>query len=88
MSEVKHGACGKSWKQRGNRSGHCSGCHVTFYGITAFDQHHTRGDGGGPICVDPATGERGPWWLDADGVHWHHGAPMTEEQKRKAGWVA
>ncbi len=43
-----HGACGKSWKQRGNRTGHCSGCHHTFEGITLFDLHRRGG-----VCADP-----------------------------------
>lgn len=44
-----HGECGKSWKQRGNRTGHCSGCHHTFEGQSLFDAHRKGG-----VCADPA----------------------------------
>lgn len=43
-----HAACGKSWKQRGNRTGHCSGCHETFEGVSLFDLHRRGG-----VCADP-----------------------------------
>jgi hypothetical protein len=45
-----HGACGKTWKQRGNRTGHCAKCHETFEGITLFDWHQLLDDKGGVIC--------------------------------------
>ena len=41
---TKHGACGKTWRQRGSTTGHCAGCHETFEGITLFDAHFTRDD--------------------------------------------
>lgn len=37
--DTSHGQCGKTWKQRGNRTGHCSGCHETFEGLGLFDAH-------------------------------------------------
>lgn len=49
---VSHGACGKSWVQRGNRTSHCSQCHETFEGITLFDRHQVRRDGV-IVCLDP-----------------------------------
>lgn len=43
-----HAECRKAWKQRGNRTGHCSGCHQTFEGLTLFDLHRRGG-----VCADP-----------------------------------
>jgi hypothetical protein len=48
-----HG-CGKSWLQRGDRTGHCGGCHVTFEGNALFDAHLRRGADGSLIHLDPA----------------------------------
>lgn len=48
-----HG-CGKSWKQRGNRTGHCARCHNTFEGERLFDAHFVR-VGNGVECRDPAS---------------------------------
>lgn len=76
MPRVSHGACGKTWQQKGNRSGHCGGCHVTFCGIAAFDAH--RRDG---ACLDPSQLE-GPWWQDED-TQWHRSVPLTAEQRAK-----
>ena len=62
MSEKKkepeltfHGACGKSWKQRGNRTGHCAACHETFEGLALFDFHQRRNPDGGVRCVYPGV---------------------------------
>ena len=88
MSRVMHGACGKSWKQKGNKSGHCGNCHDTYYGITAFDAHQRLVDGR-IVCRRDETTSTGrvlPWWQDDD-AQWHIGERMTEEQKRKAGWA-
>ncbi len=51
---TKHGACGKTWVQRGNRTGHCGGCHETFEGIALFDAHQSLNPDGSVICADPA----------------------------------
>ncbi|PPF56068.1 hypothetical protein C5B94_03875 [Clavibacter michiganensis] len=48
-----HAACGKSWRQRGNRTGHCAACHETFEGITAFDAHQAQQPDGSVKCRDP-----------------------------------
>ena len=48
-----HGACGKSWKQRGNRTGHCAGCHETFEGIALFDAHQRVSADGKLVCLAP-----------------------------------
>lgn len=68
-----HG-CGKSWKQRGNRTGHCSGCHATFEGLALFDAHFDRS---GPklACRDPREMKFNGEPLEFDGEHgdgaWH-----------------
>lgn len=54
---VSHGACGKEWVQRGNRTGHCARCHHTFEGITLFDSHQSISPEGFVICADPAEME-------------------------------
>ena len=48
-----HG-CGKSWRQRGNRTGHCARCHNTFEGEKLLDAHFIRTDAG-LECRDPAS---------------------------------
>jgi hypothetical protein len=54
---AEHGACGKRWKQSGNRTSHCGACHRTFASLALFDWHQTLGDGGRVICRDPAEGK-------------------------------
>lgn len=51
---TKHGACEKTWQQRGNRTGHCAACHETFEGLAVFDAHRRLNDTGTRICTDPA----------------------------------
>jgi hypothetical protein len=46
--------CGTTWRQVGNRTGHCANCHRTFSGITTFDAHQHMRDGQS-TCLDPAT---------------------------------
>lgn len=41
--------CGATWKQIGNATGHCAGCHRTFSSLAAFDAHFR-----GISCLDPA----------------------------------
>lgn len=58
-----HGSCGKTWMQRGNKTGHCSGCHETFEGISLFDAHQRHRDPRGiPTCLDPATMDYPKGW--------------------------
>ena len=46
--------CGAVWRQRGNRTGHCSECHETFEGITAFDRHQQMLEAAPwQRCLDP-----------------------------------
>jgi hypothetical protein len=63
---VTHPRCGKSWVQRGNRTGHCAKCHETFEGIAIFDAHQRINDDGSVRCLPPAevgTGSKrkGTW---------------------------
>lgn len=46
--------CGARWG--GLSTGHCTGCHRTFTGITAFDKHRSGSHSADTRhCVDPAT---------------------------------
>lgn len=45
--------CGAVWRQRGNRTGHCSRCHLTWEGISLFDAHQSTGPDGHTICKAP-----------------------------------
>jgi hypothetical protein len=48
------GRCGAEWT--GYNTCHCAGCHRTFTGITAFDQHRSGSHAWGQRhCLDPAT---------------------------------
>lgn len=53
MTLTTHGACGKTWNQRGNRTGHCAACHETFEGISLFDWHQELQADGRVKCRDP-----------------------------------
>jgi hypothetical protein len=50
--------CGTRWRQVGNQTGHCGGCHRTFASLDAFDSHQ-RIVSGKNVCLDPATLMRG-----------------------------
>ena len=61
----------------------CATCHRVFNGLTNFDKHRTSNydDPTAPKCVHPSEVglvDRGGYW---------GGKPMTDEQKRKAGWL-
>lgn len=56
---ISHPKCGKTWKQRGNRTGHCSACCETFEGLSLFDAHQRLTPDGRVICLDPASMESG-----------------------------
>ncbi len=53
------GRCGIIWRQSGNRTGHCSGCHRTFDSLEAFDKHQVIPETGRVVCRDPAEVKRG-----------------------------
>jgi hypothetical protein len=50
---TRHAACGKTWHQRGNRTGHCARCHETFEGLALFDRHQVLQSDGSVKCRDP-----------------------------------
>lgn len=54
MVELTTHGCGKSWKQRGERTGHCGGCHNTFEGNALFEAHFERMPDGRVKCKNPA----------------------------------
>lgn len=86
---LTHPSCGKQYPGN-NRHGHCSGCHETFVGITAFDGHRrTADDGVTRICViQPyeTVQESGKisygHWLDSDG-YYHYGEQLSDERKKE-----
>lgn len=45
--------CESRWG--GLNTGHCAACHITFSGITAFDQHRAGSHVKGRHCLDPET---------------------------------
>lgn len=77
---VTHGACGKSWIQRGDRTSHCPSCHDTFAALRLFDLHRRNG-----TCVPPATiMERGEWLeRDAEGVWTSPGSIKNARKQRQ-----
>ena len=83
--DTAHGVCGKTWKQRGNRTGHCSGCHETFEGETLFDAHRVTLDDGTRGCLDPAAMKHAGQPLRLINGSWR-GPGMTDEAlaRRKA----
>lgn len=89
----KHHKCGREIPG-GNSGGHCGKCCRSFRGDAAFDNHlKRRNDGSGRSdCMDPSAaykenGKQHPYWQDDKGV-WHYGPRITEEAKRKAGWIS
>lgn len=59
-------ACGATWT--GPSRAHCSGCHDTFSGVTAFETHRNRKG-----CVDPVSvglvRRDGLWSYPTDPAH-------------------
>lgn len=45
--------CGSAWG--GALTAHCSNCHKTFSGLTAFDKHRAGSHTKGRYCLDPET---------------------------------
>ena len=62
--------CGVIWHQAGNRTGHCSACHRTFDGLSAFEAHIT-GDGPDRHCIDLDDPRSYSTWANrlGDGPH-------------------
>lgn len=53
--------CQISWSA--SSACHCSGCHQTFSGVTAFDRHQRRGRHLPPYLLGMVRGETGVWTL-------------------------
>ncbi len=80
-----HGQCGKSWIQRGNRTGHCSGCHETFEGLAVFDAHRYTNDAGQRACRNPADVKVGGEHLEmVEGTWRGPRMPESEKERRRA----
>ena len=86
--DTRHGACGRTWKQRGNTTGHCADCHETFEGLALFDAHRITKDDGKRGCLDPAamTYKGEPLRLINDS--WRGPAMDEETLARKTGGLA
>jgi hypothetical protein len=65
--------CGARWS--GYRTAHCAKCHVTFGGLTAFDQHRPG------ECLDPAS--IGLIVMRTSGTCEIWGSPMDEEARSR-----
>lgn len=53
MADIGCGGCDSRWG--GLLTSHCTGCHQTFSGLTAFDKHRTGSHAKGRFCLDPRT---------------------------------
>lgn len=75
--------CDGGWT--GFNTAHCTGCHSTFTGITAFDKHRTGSHAKSTrSCLDPDT----VGLVDAGRAYPCWGLPWTEGGKRPAAWDA
>jgi len=76
IPDIGCGRCDNRWG--GTSTCHCSGCHETFTGLTAFDQHRTGSHTHGTRrCLPPAeaglqdAGRHYPCWGNpGDGTKW------------------
>jgi len=68
---VSCGRCGRSWRQRGNRTGHCARCHETFEGSRLFDAHQRQLQDGRVDCLNPREMTMNSHPLIFDGTHGH-----------------
>ncbi|WP_443673898.1 FDXHR family putative zinc-binding protein [Leucobacter chromiisoli] len=82
---TSHGACGKTWRQRGNRTGHCGACHETFEGETVFDAHRITDKQGNRVCLPPSEVKYAGVLLRLENGTWR-GPKMSAEAlaRRKA----
>lgn len=80
--DTAHGVCGKTWRQRGNRTGHCSGCHETFEGETVFDAHRVTDEHGQRICLAPGDVKFAGHLLRLENGTWR-GPRMSEDAKAR-----
>lgn len=75
-----HPKCGEYFPDT-SLTGHCSGCCLTFYGLTAFDKHQSYSADGKVVCTHPRDDER-VWRLDAEN-RWRFGEGMSTERRNK-----
>lgn len=80
--DTSHGACGKTWRQRGNRTGHCSACHETFEGESLFDAHRVTLDDGTRGCREPGSMKVRGVALRLENGSWR--GPGMDERARNA----
>lgn len=62
--KTRHGACGRTWTQRGERTSHCAGCCETYATLSLFDAHRI-GPWSDRRCVIPdglVQDDEGVWW--------------------------
>lgn len=77
--DTSHGSCGKTWKQRGNKTGHCSGCHETFEGLGLFDAHRYQISENERGCKSPEKMEYPKGWpLKLENGSWRSTKPYPE----------
>lgn len=80
--DTSHGSCGRTWRQRGNRTGHCSGCHETFEGEKLFDAHRVTLNDGTRGCADPRSMEWQGEPLRIENGTWRGPRMDAEERER------
>lgn len=74
-----HPKCGEYFPDT-SLTGHCGGCCLTFYGLTAFENHQSHVDGK-VVCTHPRDDTR-VWRLDAEN-RWRFGEGMSTERRNK-----
>lgn len=77
--DTRHGACGKTWKQRGNITGHCAACHETYESSSLFDAHRYTTETGNRACRLPQDLTIGGRPLELHNGAWR--VFYTEEEK-------
>jgi hypothetical protein len=70
-------------KYTGGNTGHCMvpGCHKTFMGITAFDDHHKNKGTAKIVCMTSEEMEAGGMWAEVNA----HGTEVWHGHWNKAG---
>lgn len=71
--------CSKCKKRMPNSAFHCSTCHDSFAGLTAWDAHRVEGECKITIAADPYAAGTKEFWVDDRGVH-HLGRKLTAEE--------
>lgn len=74
--------CSKCGKRMPNSAYHCSTCHESFSGLTAWDAHRADGECQWTESLDPYTTGPKEFWRDEKGV-FHLGRKLTDEEKKE-----